>query len=135
MAQLSPYLFFKGNCREAMMFYKDALDAKLFMQIAGESPMAAQMPKELHNNVLHSSLERDGFSLMAADIMDSDMPIPGNTIYLCLVCKSKEEIETLFSKLSAGGQVIHPLNEASLGILTDKFGFNWMLHYGTDLQA
>ena len=25
MAQLSPYLFFKDNCREAMMFYKDAL--------------------------------------------------------------------------------------------------------------
>lgn len=134
MAQLSPYLFFKGNCREAMMFYRDALDAKLFMQTAGESPMAAQMPKEIHNNILHSSLERDSFLLMAADILDSDMPNPGNTIYLCLVCKSKEEVETLFSKLSAGGKVIHPLNEEFLGVLTDKFGFNWMLHYGTGRQ-
>jgi PhnB protein len=135
MAQLSPYLFFKGNCREAMMFYKDALDAKLFMQAAGESPMAAQMPKEMHNNVLHSSLERDGFSLMGADIMDSDMPNHGNTIYLCLVCRSKEEIETLFSKLSAGGKVIHPLKEEFIGVFTDKFGFNWMLQYGTGPQG
>lgn len=129
MAQLSPYLFFKGNCREAMLFYKDALDAKLFMQTAGESPVAAQIPEEMHNNVLHSSLQKDGFSLMAADIMDSDMPVPGNTVYLCLVCKSKAEIETLFSNLSAGGQVIHLLNEGFLGILTDRFGFNWMLNY------
>jgi PhnB protein len=135
MAQLNPYLFFKGNCREAMMFYQDALNAKLFMQIAGESPMAAQMPKEMHNNVLHSSLERDGFSLMAADIMDSDMPNPGNTMYLYLVCNSKEEIETLFSKLSAGGKVIHPLREEFLSVLTDKFGFNWMLQYGTGPQG
>lgn len=135
MAQLSPYLFFKGNCREAMLFYQDALDAKLVMQTAGESPVADQMPKEMHNNVLHAALERDGLSLMAADIMDSDMPDPGNTIYLCLVCKSKEENESLFSKLSAGGKVIHPLKDGFVGVLTDRYGFHWMLQYQTGAQG
>ncbi len=37
--------------------------------------------------------------------------VKGNTIFLCLVCSSKEEIETFFSKLSEGGQVTHPLKE------------------------
>jgi PhnB protein len=135
MAQLSPYLFFKGNCREAMLFYQDALDAKLVMQTVGESPMADQMPKELHDKVLYASLESEGLVLRASDIMDSDMPIPGNTIYLCLVCNSQAELESLFAKLSVGGKVIHPLKEGFVSVLTDQFGFNWLLQSGTGSQG
>ena len=43
---------------------------------------------------------------------------------------TKDEIHTLYSKLSAGGKADHPLNETffgTFGDLTDKYGFNWML--------
>jgi len=47
---------------------------------------------------------------------------------LCLICSSKEEIETLYAKLSAGGRMEHPLNEEFfIGDLVDKFGMSWML--------
>ena len=130
MAQLTPYLFFKGNCREAMAFYKECLDGKLNVQTVGDSPMAANMPQELHNSVMHSVLEKDGFVLMASDMILEGDRVNGNTVSLCLLCKSKDEIQTLYSKLSAGGTADHPLNETffgTFGDLTDKYGFNWML--------
>ena len=130
MAQLSPYLFFKGNCREAMTFYQDCLGAKLTVNTVGDSQMAAQMPKEAQHKVIHSVLEKDGFVLMAADMMLEGEPVTGNTLSLCLVCQSKDEIHALYSKLAAGGRADHPLKEeffGTFGDLTDKYGFNWML--------
>jgi PhnB protein len=48
-------------------------------------------------------------------------------------CSSMEQIETWFSKLSAGGKVGHPLKEEFWGSifadLTDKFEMRWMLNW------
>jgi PhnB protein len=41
MLGVNPYIAFKGNCREAIEFYKSALNAQLlFSQTVGESPMS-----------------------------------------------------------------------------------------------
>ena len=56
----------------------------------------------------------------------------GNNVFLCLVCKSKEEIETLFSKFSQSGKVTTPLRQEPFGTygdLTDKFGIHWMFQF------
>jgi len=45
------------------------------MTTVGDSQMAAQMPPELHKNVMHSTLEMDGFMLMASDMME-----PGDSV-------------------------------------------------------
>jgi len=44
MPKLDTYLFFDGNCAEAMRFYERTLGGKLFMMTHAESPMGAQMP-------------------------------------------------------------------------------------------
>jgi PhnB protein len=129
MAQLNPYLHFNGNCAEAMKFYHACLGGDLTVLTVGDSQMAATTPKEALNNVMHSTLIKDGFTLMASDMMESDQGVQGNTVTLCMVCNSKQEIESLFSSLSAGGKVGHPLKEeffGTFGDLTDKYGFNWM---------
>src|SRR5438552_3145257 len=107
-----------------MTFYRDNFGGKLTLQTVGESPMAAQMPKESHKNVLHSVLEKDGFTLMAADMMEPGTAAKEGNVSLCMVCQSKAEIESLFSKLSAGGKIGHPLKEeffGTFGEFTDKF--------------
>ena len=134
MTQINAYLHFGGNCAEAMRFYKDCIGGELKMQTVGESPMAAGMPKEVHGNVLHSVLEKDGFVIMASDMMEPGVMVTGNRMALCVVCSSKEEIETFYSKLSAGGKVGHPLKEeffGTFGDLTDKYGIDWMFQFGT----
>jgi len=70
---------------------------------------------------------------MASDMMGPEGSIKGNTITLCLICSSEEEIKTLFSNLSSGGENGHPLKEeffGTIGDLTDKFGMNWMFQFG-----
>ena len=43
MDGIKPYIAFKGNCKEAIDFYKQALGAEvLFSQTYGESPMAGK---------------------------------------------------------------------------------------------
>jgi PhnB protein len=127
-----PYLHFGGNCREAMTFYHECLGGDLAMQTVGESPMAAQMPAEVQQQIMHASLMRGEVRLMASDMMQ-EPPARGNTISLMLYCTSEAEIRDYFSKLSAGGTVNFPLGQqfwgATYGELTDKFGINWLLNY------
>jgi PhnB protein len=130
MTQLNAYIKFDGNCREAFEFYKDCLGGELALQTVGESPMAGQMPAQMHQSVLHASLTKGDLVLMGSDMIGSEGFVKGNSVFLCLVCSTKDEIQTFFSKLSAGGEVTHPLKEeffGTFGDLTDQFGMNWML--------
>lgn len=57
----------------------------------------------------------------------------GDMLTLMIQCDSEEEINTYFSKLSAGGVVNMPLAKqfwgATYGQLTDKYGVLWSLNY------
>jgi len=128
MAQLIPYLTFNGNCREAMTFYKECLGGELKIQTVGESPAAAQIPKEWHDHIMHAVLRKDDIVLIASE-MPQINPIIGNAITLTIACKSAVELETYFSKLSANGKIGHPLAKqyfGTIGDFVDKFGFRWM---------
>jgi len=133
MAQLNAYLRFSGNCREAMTFYKDCLGGELTLQTIGESPVASQMPPAAHKNIVHSSLVKDGWTLLGSDMMDSGDRVNGNAISLSINCSSEEEIQTFFSKLASGGKISYPLHTefwgGMFGVLTDKYGNEWLLNY------
>jgi PhnB protein len=134
MAQLIPYLTFDGNCREAMTFYKDCIGGELELQTVGGSPMAASMPAEMKDRIMHSSLTAKGIKLFASDAMGHEAVVKGNTITLCVVGDSESEIEKLFPRLAAGGKVNQPLKKEFFGLfgfLTDKFGIAWMFQHGT----
>jgi PhnB protein len=125
------YLTFNGNCREAMLFYKECLGGELDLQTVEESPMADQWPQQVQKNILHASLMNEGLVLLGSD-MGSVGLVQGNTISLALQCSSKKEIETFFSKLASGGKVTHPLHsfyDGTIGALTDRFGMNWVLKF------
>jgi len=125
MAQINAYLTFNGNCREAMTFYKECLGAELsMMQTIGGSTIADKMPVEVHNNILHARLVKDGLVLLSgSDMVGPEGIVKGNAVTLSLDCGSEEEIHTLFSKLSSGGNVTYPVSVefwgALFGTLTD----------------
>ena len=139
MAQIQAYLFFKGNCREAMTFYKQCLGGELTMQRVGESPMAEHMPAEMHNSVLHSQLVADGFVLHGSDLMGEGQTVQSGSVKLLLECKSEEEVRTLYASLSSGGHGGHALEEtfwgAIFGDVTDKFGTSWMFNFTKSQNA
>jgi PhnB protein len=133
MAQLNPYLNFDNNCREAMNFYKDCLGGELFLQTVGESPiMAAQMPPQMKDSILHASLTSGNMTIMASDL-NREARVEGNTVHLCLNCTSENELNTLFSKLSTSGQITEQLADmpwgGKYGALTDQYGKHWIFNF------
>ena len=133
MAQLNPYLNFDSNCREAMNFYKDCLGGELVLQTVGEMPaMAAQMPPEFKDSVLHSTLTTGTMTIMGSDLC-REKRTEGNTVHLCINCDTEEELNSFFTKLSAGGKIIEPLADtpwgAIYGALTDKYNKHWMFNF------
>jgi PhnB protein len=136
MTPITPYLFFDGNCREAMTFYRDCLGGELHLSEIGDSPGAEHMHPEARQKIMHAALTNGagGSLLMASDWMsNSSAMAPGNNISLSLHCTSDDHIRSLFAKLSDGGNVTNPLADqfwgATFGMLTDKFGIKWMLNF------
>lgn len=137
MATLNPYLTFNGNCKEAMLFYKSIFGGELSLMVAGETPVASQLPEQFHSSILHSSLKTADFEIMATD-MTPDEFNEGNTVIMCLVCKTEEEIYSLYEKLSAGGKAVRPLHKMFFGLigtLADQFGKTWLLELDQPAQA
>ncbi len=133
MTNISSYLTFNGNCREAMTFYKECLGGELILQTIGESPMADKMPPQMKESILHSTLTNGGVIIMASDMASEHGIIKGNSVSLMLNCSSEEEIKNCYEKLSSGGKADHPLEDtfwgAVFGDLTDKFENHWLLNY------
>ena len=129
MARLATYLTFDGSCAQAMNFYKQALGGELEMSKVADSPMASKMPPEQKDNVMHSRLSTDKIEIMASDMMGDSKLTRGNTMTLCLICESEQELKNLFDKLSQGANITQPVKEEFFGwfaTLTDKFGVDWM---------
>src|SRR6476469_9115454 len=131
MLGIKPYISFKGNCEEAINFYKDKLGAELlFMQRYGESPMKGKGPDD---KIMHCSIKVGDSVIMACDNVFEEHPtIVGNNISLAIGGKDVAEADSTFEGLSEGGKVLMPMQETfwalRFGMLTDKFGINWMFN-------
>mgnify|MGYP000870928772 CR=1 FL=1 len=134
MPQLNAYLSFDGRCAEAMRFYAQALDARIeTLLTVRESPMAADSPPEVQDQVMHAYLVGPGFSLMAGDAMG--MPWQGvHGVAMTLNYDTVDEATRRFAALAEGGAVTMPLAESfwaqTFGMLTDRFGVPWIVNGG-----
>jgi PhnB protein len=133
MRTINSYLTFNGNCREAMMFYKECLGGELSLQTVGESPLSGKMPAKMKSCILHASLVNGSLVLMGSDMVADTGLIKGNAVSLVLQCRSKRDIHACYAALSAGGRATHPIEKtfwgALFGGLTDKYGNHWLLNY------
>lgn len=130
-SKLNPYISFKDNAREAAEFYKSVLGGNLVMSTFKEYHVS-QDPAE-DNKIMHAVLETEnGMTLMCADTPNSLEYASGKNISLSLSGDNEAELRGYWEKLAVGGTVNMPLNQApwgdSFGMLTDKFGINWMVN-------
>ena len=126
------YLFFDGNCAEAMKFYERALGGKLDLMTHAQSPMKDQPPsKDFGDRVMHARLAFDGGVLMASD----DMPGQARAMQgfrVVLHSDDNAKAKRLFDALSQGGHVTMPLQETfwsqAFAMFEDRFGTPWMIN-------
>src|ERR1041385_7073536 len=110
MATINAYLTFNGNCSDAMAFYQKCFDGELTLEAVKGSPMESHWPKEAQHNILHSSLVNETITILASDMVEQTGLTVGNNVTLALVCRTDQEIEIYFQKLSQDGTIKYPLH-------------------------
>lgn len=138
MATTNTYLNFNGNCEEAFLFYKSIFGGAFnYIGRYGEMPESEEykVPEADKNKIMHVSLPIGNSILMGSDCGDEWASTfkQGNNFSISITASSKEEADTLFNALAAGGQVSMPMNQTFwgdyFGMLTDKFGIQWMMSF------
>ncbi|HXJ44296.1 MAG TPA: VOC family protein [Bryobacteraceae bacterium] len=130
MLGVNPYISFKGNCREAIGFYKSALSAEvLFTQTMGESPMSDMGPAE---NIMHCTIKVGNSTIMMCDDLRPGDAVGAGNISLAVGLNDPEEAKRIFDALAQGGSVLMPLQKTywaeAFGMVTDQFGIRWMVN-------
>ena len=132
--KLNPYLAFDGRCREAFEFYEKALGGQItFMQTIGESPMAASMPPEAHDRVMHVTLQIGDQVLQGADAPFGQFTKPAG-FSVATHFDDVAEGERAFAALEQNGSVQMPFQStfwaAGFGVVIDQFGTPWIVNAG-----
>lgn len=133
---VNPYLTFAGNCREAMTFYKEALNGDLQLLPFEGSPV--EVPYSYKNNIMHATLRFGDAVIMASDSMPDQEVSHGNGVHISISVNDPEKAKQFFNNLSKGGKVVMPFDktfwDALFGMCIDKFGVSWMVNCQLDQQ-
>lgn len=127
--QVDPYLFFEGDAKEAMEFYKSVFGGEL--SISKMSEMPGSKPEDA-DRVMHALLDGD-VRLMASDSREASPE--AKKIEISISGEDEAKLRGYFDKLSQGGKVNMPLEKApwgdTFGMLTDKNKISWMVNVTT----
>lgn len=137
MTTTNIYLIFDGNCEEAFNFYKSVLGGEFqYIGKFKDIPAGDGMPpvkKEDENKIMHVSLPISKETVLMGSDHGGHGPkfTQGNNFSIALNTDTKEEADRIFRGMSAGGNVTMPMNDtfwgSYFGMITDKFGVNWMI--------
>jgi PhnB protein len=145
MPAINPYINFKGNCEEAFNFYKSVFGGE-FPHVSRYKDMppseGAHASAVDGEKIMHMSLPISSETmLMGSDIggeWAQNMTM-GDNIQLSVNADNEEEAQRIFQGLAAGGRINMPLEKtfwgALFGMLTDRFGINWMVNYDFNQQG
>ncbi len=132
MEQITPYLNFNGNAKEALDFYAKAFNGEIVQSSTfGESNMAQD--ESMKNKILHAVFEAGDLKFMVSDCPPGVSVQPGDQVSLSLNFTNLEAIENTFAALAEGGSITMPIQDtfwgARFAMTKDKFGVHWMFNY------
>lgn len=130
---LNPYLSFRDTAKQAMEFYQSVFGGELSLNTFGEFHASEDVAEQ--DKIMHGMLTApNGLVLMGADTPNGMQLNVGDNISVSLSGADETELNGYWEKLSAGANVTMPLGDApwgaKFGMLTDKFGINWMVNIG-----
>lgn len=129
--RVSPYIFFNGDCEQAMNFYTETFEAPITDMSRYEgSPVEASAGDK--QKIMHARINiGENNIIMVCDTTSNKMDI-GSNVQLSIEFDNPEDMNFKFEKLSEGGKITMPLQDtfwgARFGMLKDKFGICWMFN-------
>ena len=115
MKKITPFLWFNGQAEEAVNFYVSVFKNSSIGRVkrygdAGPGPKGSVMSVEF---------QLDGQDFIALNGGPQFTFTPAVSFFVN--CETQEEVDELWEKLSAGGQIQH------CGWLQDKYGLTWQI--------
>lgn len=135
MKAVNPYLNFNGNTEEAFNFYKSVFGGEFVTVMRfGDTPGCESMPETEKNGIMHIALPLGSSLLMGTDVPKSMEQVKfGTNSSITIDAESREEADRYFNGLAEDGKVGMPMDDmfwgAYYGMLTDKFGVQWMINF------
>jgi len=129
---ITPYLYFDGDCEQAFRLYEKVLGGHVAMMMHyADAPSDQPAADGLANRIMHARLEFSGRWLMGSDTPEGRFQKPQG-FSIALNVDTAEYAERIFASLSDGGSVHQPLIETffahKFGMLSDRFGVPWLIN-------
>lgn len=126
-----PYLFFNGQCAEALDVYANIFDSQVEdKMVASDMPPDFPVPDGCQDWIMHAQLRiGDGILMMSDNITADSKPMAGASVMLSY--PAVDEAKAIFDQLAEGGSIQMAWEptfwSAGFGTLTDRFGVRWMI--------
>lgn len=109
---LNPYLYFEGNCEEALQAYQSIFGGTIKgINRYQDGPM--EVPGDYKNKVLHGHLQFGDSTLMASDIFPNSPIEKGNSFVLSIGLTDEAQAKEIFKQLAEGGKITCPWSNNS----------------------
>jgi PhnB protein len=130
--QVNPYLFYNGNCEEALKYYQKVLGARIEAMLTYDGgPAEMPIPPDYKKKVMHARITIDGEVLMASDAPPGNFHQPQG-FAVSLQVEDPADAEQRFKALAEGGTVHMAFGKTffskGFGMCVDKFGTPWMVN-------
>ena len=126
MQKITTFLMFEGQAEEAITFYTSLFAQSKILNISRYGPGEAGA----EGTVRHATFSLNGQEFMCIDSSGHEFTFtPAVSLYVN--CATEAEIDTLFERLSQGGQILMPLDRypfsEKFAWIADRFGVSWQL--------
>lgn len=128
---VTPHLNFRGQAREALTFYREALGGELAVVTYADAH-AVQDPAEADQVMWGQVVAASGARVMAYDVPGATAYDAGTTaFFVSLRGDDADEVAALWAGLADGATILQDLGPSGwaplYGMLRDRFGVTWVL--------
>lgn len=131
--KMTPYLHFKGQCREAFELYAKIFNGTINAMIPYEESPEEKTQPEWRDQVLHAHLSIGNLELMASDAPAEYYAKPQG-VYVAITVDDVSEAERIYNALSEAATIQMPFEETfwaeRYAMFIDRFGTPWMISAG-----
>jgi len=138
--QLDTYLFFNGDCGDALALYQAAFGAEIHTLIRfRDTPDAATVAPEWHDKIMHALFSLGSNAIMVSDGQFGQPPKDYHGFTLSISASDAQSGQRTFDMLSEGGTVLTPWQStfftSGFGMLRDRFGVPWLINVVSPADA
>lgn len=138
MKAINPWINFNGNAEEAFNFYKSVFGGE-FTKVIRFKDLESdefQVPENEADKIMHISLHIGRNNILIANDVPEFMGRVNeneNRSKIAVSAESREEADSIFNGLSAGGDVEGPIGDSPwgtyAGMFRDKYGIEWIVEF------